>query len=363
MKRLFLAKLSWLLIILVCAMTLTVYSGTPNAPEDTDNATVSEGTDTVCEITGYHDYTGPFSSYFLKEGDTIAVISPSALPSKEQYEATMKGLKEWGYRPVAGKYVCVEERTLENCLEDLEWALTDPSVKAIFCVRGGYASTEVMDILPEDLITSSKKPIIGFSDITIYHSAWVAAGLLSIHASMSEAFMDLPEDCTEAEQHLIQGQIPEYKCAASGYDRQGSAEGILIGGNLSTLTAAVATAYDCTETGQPYILFLEEVEEDYEHIHRYLTVLEHMGILDRASGVIFGEWVDLPAFCETYSGNSRGGTFRSVADMISREFFQDSDIPIAFGFPAGHAQRNYPLLMGEQAHLVVADDHYTLGWE
>ena len=55
----------------------------------------------------------------------------------------------------------------------------------------------------------------------------------------------------------------------------------VIGGNLSTLTAVLSTAYDSTETDQPYILLLEDVEEDYEHIHRYLTVLKHFGVLDR----------------------------------------------------------------------------------
>ena len=91
-----------------------------------------------------------------------------------------------------------------------------------------------------------------------------------------------------------------------------------------------------------------------------------MEVIDMASvisGVIFGEWVDYPSYCETYSGSSRGGKFKSAADMINREFFADTDIPVAFGFPAGHAKRNYPLLMGEQARLVVADDHYTLSWK
>lgn len=177
---------------------------------------------------------------------------------------------------------------------------------------------------------------------------------------MSAAFMNLPADCVEAEQHLLKGQIPEYQCAASGYDRTGSAEGILIGGNLSTLTAVLSTAYDSTETDQPYILLLEDVEEDYEHIHRYLTVLKHFGVLDRAAGIVFGEWVDIPASCETYNGRSRGGDFQSVADMISREFFADTDIPVAFGFPAGHGTRNYPLLMGEKVQLVVTDEYFTL---
>ena len=87
----------------------------------------------------------------------MAVISPSSIPSREEFEGTMDGLGEWGYIPVAGKHVCVEERTLEDCLEDLRWALEDPDIKAIFCVRGGYGASEVMDQLPLSLIEQADK--------------------------------------------------------------------------------------------------------------------------------------------------------------------------------------------------------------
>ena len=103
--------------------------------------TVSEGVDTKCEITGYEPYQGPVGSYFLSEGDKVAVISPSQLPTRAQADATVEGLKKWGFVPVEGKYVCPPVRTLDEQLEDLEWALNDPEIKAIFCVRGGYGST------------------------------------------------------------------------------------------------------------------------------------------------------------------------------------------------------------------------------
>ena len=74
----------------------------------------------------------------------------------------MEGLREWGYIPIEGKYVCCEGRTLDNCIEDLLWTLEDPEINAVFCVRGGYASTEVMDRLPLSVIELAEKPIIGY---------------------------------------------------------------------------------------------------------------------------------------------------------------------------------------------------------
>lgn len=357
-------RLSLALITAAVVIGASAYAGCGNAQQASgDIKVVDEGVDTDCEITGYTDITGKYESYFPKKGDKIAVISPSALPSKEQKEATVDGLKSWGFVPVEGKYVCVEERTMDNCIEDLEWALEDPEIKAIFCVRGGHASSEVMDEISVDLIASSKKPIIGFSDISVYHSAWSVAGLSSVHSSMSATFMNLSKECAEAEERMISGEIPSYKCAASGYDKEGTAEGVLIGGNLSSLLTVLNTEYNVMNIDKPYILFLEDVDINTEYVHRCLTELKHEGVLDKAAGIVFGEWTDFVPYCDTYSGNSRGGEFKSVADMISRQFMQDTDIPVAFGFPAGHGEINYPLLMGENVKLDVKKDGFTLEWK
>jgi len=121
-------------IFLSCA-TLTACGGAGQSSEQVK--LVDEGSDTKCEVTGYTDINSKYSSYFPEKGYKIAVISPSALPTEAQRDATLKGLAEWGYTPVEGKYACVKERTLEETLEDLEWALTDPEIKAIYCIREG----------------------------------------------------------------------------------------------------------------------------------------------------------------------------------------------------------------------------------
>ena len=359
------SRLKPLLLTLLMILCIFALASCGSSDDSAEDKTVSEGTETKCEVTGYHDQAAENASMFLKKGDKIAVISPSALPTEEQKDATIEGLKKWGYVPVEGKYVCVKERTLKNCLEDLEWALTDPQTKAIFCVRGGYGSSQVMDIMPKGLIKKSKKMIIGFSDITVYHSAWGVSGLPGIHSSMSATFMDLPKECAKVEKKMLKGEVPAYKCEGSKYDKPGKAQGMLIGGNLSTYTSVINTAYDCSKTDRPYILFLEEVESNYENVHRYLTNLKHAGVLDRASGIIVGEMAYMKTESDTNSGNSRGGEFKSFYDMISREFMNDLDVPVAYGFPAGHGERNYPLLMNEQVRLDVGGSgkDFTLQWK
>ncbi len=358
-KRNLAVLMTFLLFLAACGSSKNENKGIENM---NNKETINEGVDTVCEVTAYHSHTDK-NSYFLKQGDKIAVISPSSYPSEEQRDAVMTGLKELGYNPVEGKYAVGEVRTIQDVTEDLKWALEDPEIKAIYCIRGGAASSEVLDCMGLDPITANGKLIIGFIDISTFLSAWTTCGYLSMHSSMSQTFMNLSEESAEVQKKMMQGEIPAYRCQGSSYDKQGTAEGILIGGNLSVLTTVLSTNYDPTVMDEPFILFLEETEEDMERIHRYLTVLKHMGILDKASGLLFGEWTDVPAECETYSGSSRGGEFKSVADMIDRQFLSDLDVPVAFGFPAGHSSVNYPLLIGNPAKLTVAEDSYTLEWE
>ena len=353
--------LACMLVFTACSQDQKSASSGSAASSESAKSTTSEGVDTPIKVT-YTGHPSSMDSLFLKEGDTVAVISPSALPKQEQVDATVEGLKKWGYNPVLGKHVAEKDRTLDDCVEDLKWALEDSDVKAIFCVRGGYGVSEVLDALPQGLIAKSKKLIIGYSDITVCHSAWTASKVPSIHACMSAAFGDFPAACAEAEQKILRGEIPSYTCEGSEYDRKGEAEGVLIGGNLSTFTSVLGTAYDCTKMDEPYILFLEDVEEDVQHVHRYLTILKHLGVLDKAAGIVFGEWTDVPKDMADYDGGSRGGEFKSMADMISRQILGDSKIPVAFGFPAGHGDNNYPLLMGAKAHLNVSDGSYTLNW-
>ena len=348
--------------IQTAASSTTVSSTAASSAAEEEQKTFDEGVDTKVSVT-YGKYTGKNANVFLSQGDKVAVISPSALPSREQVDMTVEGLKKWGYEPVLGEHVCQETRTADEIKKDLEWALNTPDIKAIFCVRGGYGSTETMDEVPIDLIKKSNKLIIGYSDITVYHSAWTSAGLLSIQACMSGTFDGLDAKCVEAEEKILKGEIPTYTCEVKDMGIDGKGEGVLIGGNLSTYTGLLGTAYEASKTDRPFVLFLEDVGEDVQHIHRYLTVLKHLGVLDKANGIIFGEWTEVPTDMDDYDGTNRGGEFKSVADMITRQFLSDLECPVAFGFPAGHGDVNYPLLMGEEVTLEVTEKTYKISWE
>lgn len=356
---------------LAAALSLGVLVGCGMAGEASDeaSATHDEGVDTAIEVVGSAAYTSAGDAYFLTEGDAVAVLSLSYRSEPEEVDATVEGLEGWGFVPVEGSFARAETCTLDECVEDLTWALENPDIKAIFCVRGGYGASEVMDAMPLELIASADKPIVGYSDVTVFHAAWTRAGAPSVHALMRVAFTDEALDaCARAERDMMCGLVPTYRCEADGGCRQGRARGTLVGGNLSTFVATIGTAYDPTKSDTPYILFLEDVGENMRTIHRYLTVLKHAGVLERAAGIVFGEWAELPSDGSGNFGDSRGGGFASVEDMICRELLDGIDVPIAFGFPAGHGSAqgkavNYPLLMGAPVTLDVTEGSYTLSWD
>ena len=103
---------------------------------------------------------------FLQPGDKIALLSPS-------YHTPMENV----YR---GKYAGKPKARVS----DLEWALKDPSIKAILCNRGGYGTIRLVDLLPQEELTAHPKWLVGYSDITTLLEMETRAGVMSIHGTM-----------------------------------------------------------------------------------------------------------------------------------------------------------------------------------
>ncbi|MCQ2334382.1 MAG: LD-carboxypeptidase [Paludibacteraceae bacterium] len=310
----------------------------------------------------------PIEISYLKPGDTVVVFSPSALPSQEQVDATVAGLKEWGYVPVCSAHVIDSVRTLQDCYDDVMWALRHPTAKALYCVRGGWGSGEVMDLIPIDTIRNHPKLLIGYSDISAMHSAWTCAGIPSIYASMSAAFMDLPDTCVRYQKEIMQGKMPHYVFPGSEYNVPGEAEGILIGGNLSIYLMTMGTLYCSIYLDQPYIILLDDIGGYWQNALHDIYLFKHLGFLDRAEAILYGEWVDMKPNESDYNGLSRGGMFTSVEDMIYREAHtSQTDIrhdhvkaPTAFSLPIGHGYYNFPLRMGRKVHVKIDKEQVDL---
>ncbi len=125
----------------------------------------------------------------------------------------------------------------ERC-EDLQTALDNPNVKAIWCARGGYGTVRILDKIDYTKYRAQPKWIIGYSDITAIHNQLNNLGSESIHAMMCTSLTDELEEIKESLDSFkaaIFGSALSYTLKGSKYNRTGTASGALVGGNLTLL--------------------------------------------------------------------------------------------------------------------------------
>ncbi len=280
---------------------------------------------------------------YLKPGDKVALISPSYYCSMETAFRAADTLRSWGYEPVIGpnvgkQYLEHYAGTVEERLADLRWALKDPDIKAILCLRGGYSTLHLVEGLPLKELAASPKWLIGYSDITTLLSMEACAGVMGIHGMMGcniakQDSVNVQQSCTLL-RNLLQGQVPRYELPAHKENILGRASGTLVGGNLATFAPLLCSQVN--EIGQSdIILFVEEVEETHHNIDRLFNMLK---------------------ICENDVG------YESVEAML-RQYIEPYHIPLLCGFPAGHEKLNLPLVMGAPVTMEVRGDGATLTFD
>lgn len=285
---------------------------------------------------------------FLAPDDTVALISPSYYCDIEKVRAAAEIIAQWGLVPLIGPNVGCRANnqyagTDRQRQDDIEWAFTNPSVKAIICNRGGYGSIHFVGDLDASLLAKNPKWLVGYSDVTTLHSMAATVGAMSIHGIMGSGIADCGGNSVSANllHDLLFGTLPRYHTPRHAYNQRGTGRGVLVGGNLCTLSALAGTAVDATDV-QDYILFIEEVGEDFHHIDRLFNNLVKRGALQRCRGVILGDFTDCPAELG----------FDSVEEML-HHYLKEYDIPVLCGFPSGHGDINLPLVMGATVELKV----------
>ena len=333
-------KLIWALAATLVCGTLTSCS---NDDEPVVNPPVEEDVALSCVKPDY-----------LVAGDKVALISPSYFTPMENVEKTAAVLRSWGLEPVVGPNVgkVVDGRyagTVAERVSDIRWALSDPTVKAIICNRGGYGTIQLIDQLTLAELKSSPKWLVGFSDISTLHGLLTRAGVMSIHGTMSSFLAKGGTDATSTlMRDLLLGKVPRYELPSHPQNITGTATGTLVGGNICTFVPNLGSQADATR-GKDLILFVEEVEESMHNIDRQMRILQMNGVLDRCKGIILGEFTDC--------GNEF--TYESVEAML-HELLKAYNIPVLCGFPGGHGDVNLPLVMGAIITIDVRNDGSTL---
>ena len=214
---------------------------------------------------------------YLKAGDKVALVSPAYWVPQEALQMAAEVIKSWGLQPVIGPNtnnlnVNAYAGTADERAADLLWALEDDSIKAIICSRGGYGSIHLLGRIPQETFLQHPKWLIGHGDIAMLLYAATGAGLMSIHGPMAFQIASSQEPASSLTRNILFGNLPQFIVPGNPYNRCGHAEGILIGGNLSSYAVVAGTRFQLPPK-QDIILFIEEVEESLHNIDRLFYML------------------------------------------------------------------------------------------
>jgi muramoyltetrapeptide carboxypeptidase len=277
----------------------------------------------------------------------VAAAGPLAPGAVERAEARVRA---WGWEPVAAPHARGRHGFLaapdEARLADLNAALRDPAVDAVWLLRGGYGTMRILADVDVAALAARPRPLIGFSDNTALHMAALRAGIVSFHGPhpATETLTEFSAACLRlALRPRAAGTLPFPEGHAAGRAetvRDGAAEGTLVGGNLALLAALAGTPFAPPTRGA--ILFVEEVGEAAYRVDRMLTQLRLAGLLEGVAGVAVGAFTEAP---------DAGIPGVPSAREVVEERLARLGVPIAWGFPFGHVPDNWTLPVGVRARL------------
>ena len=269
----------------------------------------------------------------LKPGDTIGIIAPANY-SNDSSKYEIDYLIEKGFNIVYGKSFGNSwygfGATDDVRADDINKMFSNKDIKAIFAIRGGYGTIRIVDKLDYENIKKNPKIFMGYSDITTLLLAInEKTGLVTYHGPMTVNFKDIPIETENSFVDTIQNNkrinLLDYEKSYS-IMKQGTAEGEIIGGNLSLIVASLGTKYEINTDNK--ILFLEETNEATYRIDRMLQQLKLAGKLDKVKGVILGD----------FKNAKRAEKDDMSLDDGFWETFKNMNIPILKNFKSGHVR-------------------------
>ncbi len=287
---------------------------------------------------------------YLKKGDTIGIVCPAGYMPLEKVLACVEILERWGFHVKMGKTVGNDNGTYFSGtdverLADLQQMMDDDAVQAVLCGRGGYGIGRIIDHISFKKFKKKPKWIIGFSDVTVLHShIFQHYGIQTLHAPMAAAFNDGLENnpYLRAWKRTLEGKSLNLQVDAHAFNQQGTAEGVLVGGNLALLAHLVGTESEVKTKGR--ILFIEDVGEYLYNIDRMMFQLKRSGKLKDLKALIVGGFTDSKDMTRPMG---------FTAEEIIRDAIAEYDYPVCFGFPVSHEKENYPLKIGGRYELKV----------
>lgn len=281
-----------------------------------------------------------YSSRALAPGARIQLVAPAGPFDVTAFELGAERLRsryEVHFHPdliARDGYLAGDD---ERRSRELRGALARKNIDAIIAARGGYGSSRILPLLAAEEVRASRAMLVGFSDITALHALWAQAGIASMHGSMVAGIGLAGEAQFKRFCAALEGHFPAHYDGLEAIVH-GTAEGILLGGNLTVLTSLIGTPYFPSLAGS--VLFLEDVSERPYRVDRMLTTWRNAGAFRGVRGIVLGAFT-----------NCDPGPDLTPLSAVLRDRLSDLGMPIATGLPAGHIPDNVELPFGRRVTL------------
>ncbi|MCE0498330.1 MAG: LD-carboxypeptidase [Methylacidiphilales bacterium] len=287
----------------------------------------------------------------LAAGDVVGIAAPASPPDQpEKINEVIRRLTAYGFRIKPGKYLRKRNGYLAGSDEeragDINELFTDPKVKGIFALRGGYGSCRILPLLDYAAIRANPKPFIGYSDITAMQLAILArAGVVTFHGSNATSAFE-PGNEAAFRRVLMDALGPKGTVLFSRGNAGGKTiktvtpgrvTGRLLGGNMTCLLRLIGTPYAPDFRGA--ILFLEDTGEKAYRVDGMFTHLRLAGVLPQIVGLVLGRF-----------DHTDAAEQKRITACLQREA-KRTGIPCVSGAPIGHFAEQIVVPQGTQAEL------------
>jgi len=290
----------------------------------------------------------------LSTGDEIRLIATSRWVEESMVKWAEKFVADRGFRCSRGKHLLAHSGQFAGDdlqrSEDFIAAYSDPNVKAIWVMRGGYGAQRLLPHLASFDPRPTPTWVIGFSDVTAIHGWSNNHDIASIHAPVISTIESTVKEDVEHLFQVLRGSRASIEWESIGLTLSGESQGALVGGNLSVLQTMVGT--DSFPSMENTILFIEDVDEMLYHIDRMLLHLDRAGAMDEIGCLVVGGMTEMKdnTVAHGFSSENPYGSdvFRIIENRIGNR-----GIPVAYGLSAGHGERNTPLVLGAEVLFSV----------
>lgn len=334
-------------------------------------------------------------STFLKPGDKVAIVSPSAgLPFifPWVYEQGLKRLREiFQLQPVefptALKSPEYLSKNPQARADDINQAFADPTIKAIIATIGGNDQIRILPFLDKKVISSNPKIFLGYSDCTNLHLYLWNLGIVSFYGASimtqfamgggmhdytehsirkalftpcigevhaSKEYSDVDLDWADKE-NLNKKRPMDPNQGWSWYNSQDQLiEGQLWGGCLEVLDLhlSVKKYLPSREQLNNTILFIETSEEmpTEGFVYRFIAALGELGFLHKFKAILMG--YPKTQFCgkiamegkEAYMTNQQNAVKNALVDY-------NVHLPVVFNMNFGHTDPQMIIPNGGDAKI------------